>query len=62
MSLIFLALVAVWILQSIGWGVSTLFKKHDIADIFWGVGIWLITFIAFVTNGLSSFAVLAVLT
>ena len=60
MGLILISLVAVWILQSIGWGLSIFLKKHDIADIFWGIGIWLITFIAFVINGFSSFAMFMV--
>lgn len=50
------AVFVVLILQSLGWLLSVVFKRQHIADIFWSLGILLITLVAWLWNGFSSIA------
>ena len=59
MSLI-LALILVWILQSIGWLLALFFKKQHLADIFWGPGIALVSWAALMWNGFQSGALILI--
>jgi len=55
-----LAIILVWLLQSLGWVLSQLLKKNDIVDIFWGIGILLVTLTALLWNGFQSVALIII--
>lgn len=43
--------ISVFVFVTIGFGISILRKRNDIADILWGAGFILIAFVTFITDG-----------